>query len=222
MAGKSKLDWEAIERDYRTGQLSDRELAAKYGCSHALIGKRARSEGWQKDLSTQVRNATRAKLTRHAAKEAEAADPSKVEMTVEAAAEANTRVILGHRHDLQRTRNVAMGLLGELEGARLLDEQAELLAEILAGEGAEPGDVMKARQVVSKAVSLTSRIGGIKALAETLTKLQAAERTAFGLDEADPSKGDGEGVRAMTDAERATRLAALLSKARANKEAAGG
>ncbi len=210
MAGKRVIDWAAVERDYRTGQFTDRELGTKYGISHAAIGKRARAEKWEKDLSADVRKATRSKLLREAVA-ADANDPAKVEVTVEAAAELNKQVILGHRGDLKRARNVAMGLLDELEGARLLDEQAELLAEILAGDGAEPSDVMKARQVVSKAVSLTSRIGGIKALAETLTKLQTAERTAFGLDE-EAEKGKDTDLDRLTDEELDARINEHLAR----------
>lgn len=39
------------------------------------------------------------------------------------------------------------------------------------------------RSVVSKALSVSTRISSIKQLADTFDKLQAAERRAFGLDE---------------------------------------
>lgn len=45
---KAARDWEAIERDYRSGQFTDRELGEKYGITHAAVQKWAKREGWQK------------------------------------------------------------------------------------------------------------------------------------------------------------------------------
>jgi uncharacterized protein YjcR len=43
------IDWNAIERDYRCGSLSLRELAAKHGCSHSAIANFAGRHGWTRD-----------------------------------------------------------------------------------------------------------------------------------------------------------------------------
>ena len=50
----SKPDWEAIESAYRAGVLSVRELAGKYGISHQAISKRAKKDGWERDLKAKV------------------------------------------------------------------------------------------------------------------------------------------------------------------------
>ncbi|WP_145498528.1 terminase small subunit [Yersinia bercovieri] len=47
-------DWRGIERDYRSGALSIRELAKKYGVSDTAVRKRAKAEEWPKH--EQVRN----------------------------------------------------------------------------------------------------------------------------------------------------------------------
>lgn len=39
-------DWCAVERDYRTGSLSLREMSLKHGCSHSAIANRAGRNGW--------------------------------------------------------------------------------------------------------------------------------------------------------------------------------
>ena len=41
-----KLDWSAIYTDWCAGRLSNRELAAKHGCSEGAIRRRAKAEGW--------------------------------------------------------------------------------------------------------------------------------------------------------------------------------
>ena len=63
MSGKT-TDWEAIERAYRAGQLSVRALAEKFGVSHPAVSKRAKKEGWQRDLTEQVRAAVKRKVTK--------------------------------------------------------------------------------------------------------------------------------------------------------------
>ncbi|WP_157975389.1 hypothetical protein [Photorhabdus sp. CRCIA-P01] len=43
-------DWEGIERDYRSGLISIREIAKKYGISDAAIRKRAKTEEWVRTI----------------------------------------------------------------------------------------------------------------------------------------------------------------------------
>lgn len=181
---RAKTDWQAVERDYRTGKFTLRELGAKHGTSHVAIQKRSKKGEWTQDLAQQIRQATNARLVSSlVTKEAE-----KVTNTVLVAAEVNKEVILGHRGDLRATRDVATGLLAELSEAALLDEHKELIAEVLAGEGADAAGLSRARLAVTRAVSLGTRISSVKSLAEAFTKLQAAERVAFGLDEKDDDK----------------------------------
>lgn len=60
----SKADWEAIGREYRAGQLSLREIGRIHGVSDTAIRKRAKADGWERDLTEQVQAAVRAKLVR--------------------------------------------------------------------------------------------------------------------------------------------------------------
>jgi len=55
-------DWEAIEAAYRAGSLSVRAIGEAHGVTPVAIGKRAAKEGWQRDLSETVRDATNAKV----------------------------------------------------------------------------------------------------------------------------------------------------------------
>ena len=40
------IDWNAVERDYRTGAYSLRELAERHRCSHSAIANFAGRHGW--------------------------------------------------------------------------------------------------------------------------------------------------------------------------------
>jgi DNA-binding MurR/RpiR family transcriptional regulator len=51
------VDWEAIEKQYRAGVLTVREIARQGGVSHTAINKRAKDSGWPRDLTAKVREA---------------------------------------------------------------------------------------------------------------------------------------------------------------------
>ena len=43
-----RTDWKAVERDYLTRKFTNRELAAKHGCSHTQVSRRAKRGGWDR------------------------------------------------------------------------------------------------------------------------------------------------------------------------------
>ncbi len=96
---RRKADWEAIERDYRTGRFTDQELVDKHGnvVTRQALSKRAKVKGWQKDLSTAVRQATKAKLiqdqvAKRLAAEVTPTRPGKVAKKLQEASEATSIV----------------------------------------------------------------------------------------------------------------------------------
>ena len=64
MAERKSVDWEAIEREYRAGQLSVREIARTSGVTETAIRKHAKADGWTRALAEKVREAVREKLVR--------------------------------------------------------------------------------------------------------------------------------------------------------------
>lgn len=201
MEKRRKIDWDAIQRDYRTGHFTLRELEAKYEVNNATIARKIKRDGWQQDLSEAVRQATNAKLISEMVSSEVSKGQQEISNTVLAAAEVNKQVILGHRSDIASTRDVAAGLLRELNDTRLLASEQALLAEILAGgEAADEDQLNRARQVVRKALDFGNRINGVKSLAETFSKLQGMERTAFGLDDDANKKREGLSIEDFIEA----------------------
>ena len=43
------MDWDAIKQEYISTNISQRELAEKYGVSVSSLGKRCASEGWSQN-----------------------------------------------------------------------------------------------------------------------------------------------------------------------------
>lgn len=183
-------DWEAIERDYRTGQFTLQELEAKHGPGFADISRRAKRDAWTKDLRQAVKQATSAAVLAETTKGiAKAITKNTAETTknvVLAAAEVNKQIILGHRDDLSRMRQLALSLMDEVAASRVTPDQFALLTEILAGENADSIDMKAARGLVERMTDRSERVRDAKALTEIFERVRKGEREAFAI-------GDGEG-----------------------------
>lgn len=113
-------DWEAIERVYRLGQLSNQEIGDKYGLTRQAIFKRAQRHGWQRDLSCKVRLMVNAKLSSLAANVNEAVDADSRaraygdETAAEGVADVVVDVLLAHREAISKVRNLADKVLSLL------------------------------------------------------------------------------------------------------------
>ena len=184
MNEKRVVDWESIERDYRAGLLSVREIAAAQGVSHTAIQKRAKVEGWDRDLKAKILAKAEAKLARsmaasvvtpEQAAKAKANDAQLVE--VNATAVANLR--MSHRVEIQRCRALVSRLVDEL--AAQTDDQGEFqrLGEIIASEADRGG--AKLAELYERVISLPQRIKGMKELGDTLKTMISLEREAWGL-----------------------------------------
>lgn len=112
MAEKRKTyDWEAIEADYRSGQLSLRQLSELYGPSPSTIQYRVKKDGWERDLSDKVRKQTDAVLNRDAVEDSQA-DENDI---IKAAGQRAAGVVLNHRKGINRLHNIFDRLAGVTE-----------------------------------------------------------------------------------------------------------
>ena len=209
-------DWEACERDYRTSQMTLRELASKHGCSHGRIAQRAKKEGWSRDLTGAIRQATDAKLIEASVnslltKQANQATQSLTNVVM-AAAEVNTQVILKHRTGLNRLTAIKSKLLEQIEQAA---ENMEDLAEVIEMvRSPDDNGLDRANDALRKAMGRSALVDDLKKLADVDEKVRKGEREAFGLN--DGPEDDAKAAASMTDAERAVRLVALLKRTKDN------
>ena len=61
------MDWDAIKQEYISTNISQRELAEKYGVSVSSLGKKCASEGWsglRKKFRKKVEKKTMEKISR--------------------------------------------------------------------------------------------------------------------------------------------------------------
>lgn len=155
-----RVDWDAVSRDYRATHLTLRELADKHGCSHGRIAQKAKAEGWSRDLTEAIKQATDASLIKASVAEllTSQANQATQNLTsvVMVAAERNAQVILSHRSRLA-------ALHQDVETAkRKLMEIGDSVADI------------------REAATLVQAVGNLATATKTLIE---QERKAFQLDE---------------------------------------
>ena len=177
-------DWEAIERAYRAGLLSVREIAASCGVSHTAIQKRAKANGWERDLKAKIKaKADSLVAKREVATQVASKSVETEREIIEVNAEVIANIRMAHRGDISRGRRLTNKLLDELEA--LTDEQGtikELIAQLKDADR-DDGDAMAdVLALANKMGALPSRTKTMKELAETLKTLVALERQAYDLD----------------------------------------
>lgn len=218
---KAQPDWERIELDYRAGIKTLRQIADEHGITHGAINKRARRDGWERDLSEKIAAkadalVSKAAVSSEVSRETRIAEKQIIDINAQAVAE----IRLAHRRDIHRARKLTNALLDELEQETDAETLANLraLGELMFNPDEKTGRD-KLNEIYQAVISLPERSKTMKTLAESLQKLVEMERTAFNMDAAkkgDDPEGEQGAARALSDAERAVRLAHLL---RNNKEA---
>ena len=230
---KKQIDWEAVELEYRAGIRSLKAIGSQFGVTDAGIIKRAKRDGWERDLKARIQAATEAKLIAYeeeqrrakiqaeelAVEQAEVSarrEVSEVEI-VDANSDTQLDVILETRKDIQRAANLVGRLMGELEETTdnrvLFTELGDLLRK------PDDKNMDKLNDIYHKAVSMPSRVSAMKSLTDALKTLIGLKRQAYGL--ADNANGEADKPEQQTeisDTEAARRVAFMFAKAMRKQE----
>ncbi len=201
---RPKIDWEAVERDYRTGKHTLRELEAQHYVSYAEISRKAKKLGWTKDLREVIKQATNAALLRESITTAQ----KDVTETILVAAEIGKYVILGHRTGLNRLTEVKIKLLAQIEQA--VENMVDLAEVIDMVRNPDKQGMDRANDALRKAMERGALVDDLKKLADVDEKVRKGEREAFSLD--DMPDPDSAPDRTMSDAELAVRLEHLFDR----------
>lgn len=168
MAERKQIDWEAVEREYRAGQLSNREIGRKFNLTEGAIRKQAKALGWEKDLVEQVRKAVRRKLVRTEVRKNNATE----EEIVEAASDRAVAVVEIQRKDINKLRDLEADCIKRLE-------DNEKIAIVYQG-----------KVTTELPVGLPTRADILQKLAFVAHKRIQLERQAYGMGD---GSDDGEG-----------------------------
>lgn len=201
MADRKVIDWEAIEREYRAGQISIAEIARQFEITHPAILKRAKRDGWTRNLASRVKEAVTAKLVTDGVTGKTAAE------TVELVAARAVQVVRDHKGRIGRGHKLIDALFGELEQVTEAGDFAEAIEAEFPGK-----DNFKRRAAILRAVELPSRASTLGTLALALKTLVGLERQAFNLDAPDDPANSV--IDKLGLDEQRTLIAALASIAR--------
>lgn len=188
MSTKKNIDWELIEREYRAGIKTLRQMADEHGVSHVTIAQRAKRYGWQRDLQEKIQQAAKNKTTR-----AEATKQTNKELKTDAQVVEAYADVVAHVDQIQRedvglavtnTRNQLqeLVLLGDPEFKERLVWLGELMYDPQFDKnGNEKPD--KANELYNYIISLAGRVKMAKEIAATHGVYIPLQRKIFGLDQ---------------------------------------
>ena len=214
---KRRTDWDAVERDYRTGKFTLRELEAKHGANNSLISRKAKAGGWTQDLADAIRQATNARLDEETVSKEVRNGAQKVSTVVLAVAEQNTKVILGHRTGLARLNEIKNKLLNQIEQAADNLPDLEEVIEMIRKPDDNGRDAVN--DAMRKAMSRSALVDDLKKLADVDEKARKGEREAFKIDAPAEKTPDEAAASRYTDAERAAKLLYLMNQAKGQQAA---
>lgn len=183
MGRRSDIDWDAIERAYRLGTQTNKQLAVHYGVEPSTIGRRATKYGWVQDRNKDVVVATESLLIQAASGNANVnATPTQTEVKV--AAQVAADVVLGHRKGLRRLSALRDKLLSEIEVVTDNPEEFERLGELLDMTDTDSKGnlrIDKLNQLYRKIISMPERVDAFKKLSEVDERVRKGEREAFNI-----------------------------------------
>jgi hypothetical protein len=183
MPGRQKIDWDAMEPDWRAGLKTKKQLSEEYGVSRAAIDKHWSALGIDRDLSDRIRSAAKTKVTRSTVTSGVTPDTKVTEReVVEANADMLAAKHIEHRTDIPAKRELVGKLFAELEA---LTDGKDLMAQVQVA--LEQGDLDKLAEAAEKVASLPSRIKGVSDLVGAYKALIMLERQAFGLEDSRPA-----------------------------------
>jgi hypothetical protein len=233
------VDWEAIERDFREAKFSLRELSDIYGPSHETINRRAKAEGWTKDLTKPIAHATQQLVLQAQVDEKRRREGVALKLVengigtsdaeqIAAAAGNNANVILQHQQDVGQTRQLVQTMVSELSFATHHPDVLARLVDMASDpdeldEDGKPGmslDRRVLRSHLSAHLDLENRIKSVKNLAQAINTMQIAERRAHGMDKDEGGNPALEGIRRLSPVERTHRIQAILDAAIKRRDAA--
>ena len=91
-----RADWDAVERDYRAGKYSLRELEARHGVLNSSMARKAKTRGWTQDFVLAIRLATHAKLANQLVSKMASECAQNVSSVIADAANESVITILNH------------------------------------------------------------------------------------------------------------------------------
>ena len=187
--GKKFVDWELIEREYRAGIKTLRQIAEENGISHTAIQKRAKKDEWTRDLTERVQQkaqelVAKKEVARVVSKEQKVSDLE----TVRVYGEVVANIDLSQREDVKLAIGNARGLLMELVQLARPDfqEMLETIADTFDTSTERRQD--KENELYRYIIGLAGRVKMAKELAAVHGVYVPLQRKIYKLDDEGSNK----------------------------------
>jgi chaperonin cofactor prefoldin len=180
---KTTIDWELIERHYRAGLLTLRQIADECGgVTEGTIRRQAKLESWTRDISAKIKQRAdelvRKELLRTVITQSSPLPDEK--QVVEINAQATAIVLIAQKGRISRHLKLSQAMLDELESQTVDKELYAQLGELMYAPDDKGMD--KLNELYKKVLTTASRIDSHKKAVETEKTLIALEREAFNID----------------------------------------
>jgi len=187
-ASRRVIDWERIEIEYALNRMSAREIASCHGISHTIINRKAKENGWTRDIAIKVRLAADAKVAKALIKDKRGSSvatlplvhPDAEAEVIESEAAIQAHVRMSHRKDIGRVRTVGTSLLAELEASVIDADRLAEFGELMRRPDDKGQD--KLNDLYQKVISLPGRVDTMKKLAESMKIMIGLEREVHGIE----------------------------------------
>lgn len=193
MARRTDIDWSPIQRAYRLGNQSNKQLSEVFKVDAATIGRKAKKDGWVQDKRKDVQAVTDSVLIQATANATPGsgnatpkvnpnATPTALEIKVAGTVAAEK--VMAHRVGLRRLADLWNKLVGEIE---LMTDNSAILQEFVeAIDESGPTDsggwyTDKKAAMMQAILGSPDRIDSLKKLAEIDERIRKGEREAFGI-----------------------------------------
>lgn len=175
------VDWERIEVDYRAGIKTLRDIASEHDISHVAINKRAKRDGWVRDLTAKIQAKAAELVTRSLVNKSVTKEKRILESEIITANAVNNATIeIKQREDVTFGRGVITSLMQELK--EQIDSRSELedLGEMMRNPDAYGND--KLNDQYMRIVSFAGRVDSAKKLADANKVQVELERRVYKID----------------------------------------
>ena len=186
MAEVSITDWESIEQDYRVGLKTLRQIASENGVTHGAINKRAKRDGWERDLSAKIAAKVETLVSKRAVSKKVSKEQKITEkLIVDTNALSIADKIIAQQSVSGKAVGYAESLLNEAIAMSACPDYLERLGELML----EPDDkgMDKLNEAYRKIISMGGRVDAGKKIVEMLKASVELERKVLRIkDDSDP------------------------------------
>lgn len=181
-AKRLPVDWEAVEREYRAGVRSLKDIGAEFNVSDAGIIKRAKKEGWSRSLGAKIKAKAEALVSeREVSAKVSAQTAISERQIVETNATLLADKVINQRQDIQRARSIVQKLWDAVDTELNHPEEFAKIGDMLRSPDEFGADKMN--DLYFAALGLPQQVKNVKLLADALKVLIELERKVLRVDD---------------------------------------